>query len=166
MNFFKFKILKRFAKTNRSWNNWKIRIDNKTYDLDVHQKNAIALWNLCLNDKEAQLYCSFLTLKRQIEKEFLLITLISKGGRHNEMTIIDLTNGNHNCFNIAFNEKVEDIVLDLKDDFDTEMERRVRSIEFSKKEIMRKDLESLVLIQSKNIQEQQIELSGKNTAHI
>jgi hypothetical protein len=40
------------------------------------------------------------------------------------------------------------VIDDLKEAFDVEMDKRVRYIEFSKKEIMNKDLDHLVSVQS------------------
>jgi hypothetical protein len=144
----KFKILKRFAKTNKGWNRIKNRIDNKSHTLDSYQEKAIKLWDLCLHDKEAQIYCSISTFKRQIEKDDLLIILAPTGNRNNGITIIDMTDGHHNCFNINFSDRLEGVIDDLKEAFDVEMEKRVRYIEFSKKEIMNKDLDHLVSVQS------------------
>lgn len=136
----KYKIIK-------SWISFRKRMDSymrKEPKLDKIQSKAIELYNLYLNDKESYLSCSLISKKRHIERDGVLMILTPIFNDKTTLTVIDENEKNLiNCYEV----KIPDLTSSyMENDFDLEMERRLKGAEFSKKEAISKDLDKLIKI--------------------
>jgi len=127
------RIRKKFKKKVRT------RLDSKP-GLTELQRKMIMLWDRSLKDKSSKLYCTFLSTHRQIETNRVLLILTPSGHDLYYMTVID-TSGQGNCYEISFRTSIG---VELGEMFDNETEKRMRLLEFSKREVITRDLESLL----------------------
>ena len=122
----------------------KWRINKNLYpepELNLIQTKAVALYYLYLRDKESQVSCSFLSLKRHIENDRVLI-ILGPGLQDSIITVVDENINNViNCFEVLI-PRIK--FQQMSKAVDIEMERRLKSAEWSKKDAITKDLDKLI----------------------
>ena len=104
---------------------------NKT-QMSEHQKKTIAIIQTLFKDKDSNMIYSNASNRRYIEyKNYLVIF------NYDVINIID----SNSCYDVQMNK---DEVLWLNEEFDKELERRVRSLELYKRENLGNSLDKLM----------------------
>lgn len=125
----RFTLIRLLVKSKRKWK----RFYQKKILMDETQKKAVTLFNYALVDKNNKIVYSSISNKRYIENKEILIIL-----SHIILTIITSSS----CHEITLSS---DSMGHLEEDFDKELERRVRSIEFKKRNNIISDLDKILL---------------------
>jgi len=125
------------------WRKWRSTLDKSmtldTHKLSTYQEKSIRLWRLCLKDDNTKLAYNTLGI-RQIEKANLFITY-SPAGDGYIMTIMDISIEKKNLYEVHIPSKHSSYALDL---FDSEMSKRMRKIENTKRSIIESDIDKLI----------------------
>jgi hypothetical protein len=134
----KYKTLKLFVKFRERWSRTKNNFMTPV-GLTELQTKGIKIWYLSIKDKSGKLYHSDVT--RLIERDNVL--LIFKPVSHSDygLTIIDSHGGRNNCYELTIPSNHS---KEMCEEFDVEMERRMRLVEFNRRQVLNKDLDSLL----------------------
>ncbi len=139
----KYKIAKFYLKLKLKL----IKKFDKVEKIDLIQARAIDLYSLYLKDKESYISCSFISRKRHIQKDQVLI-ILNPGSQNGILTVIDENQETSiNCYEVSIPMK---LYTGMTLDFDKEMEKRLRCAENSKKEAISNDLDKLIKEALKN----------------
>ena len=130
------------------WRRWKNSLDNRiTPDENKittpFQEKGIKLWRLCLKDNSTKLAFNTNGV-RQIEKENLLLVFQYNTSGESVMTIMDINSSNKNIYELNILNRQSNYVCDL---FDDEMDKRMRLVEKTKRQIIETDLDNLLIVQ-------------------
>lgn len=131
----------------RKWiefNNWFHKIDRKItvnkHKLTPMQEKAIKLWKVSLKDKDCVLHCSLSTRERQVVSGSILMILSPTGVDHHILTIFD-SNDDTKC---NFYEIVIPQPQQMCEQFDYEMDKRMRQNELERREIIEDIMDTIV----------------------
>jgi len=138
MKILKYKILRYYIKLTRAIRKKVERIE----DLDIIQTKAISLYYIYLKDNDSLINCSFISKKRHIQKDDVLM-ILGPGLQGSVLTVIDENSETSiNCYEVLIPNYYYD---EMTYKFDEVMEKRLRIAEKSKKEVITKDLDKLIL---------------------
>ena len=149
-----YKFKSRLKRLQVRWRNWKKKVDNKmTYkhNSSSFESKSVKFWKIFLKDPDTHM--SFNTSDvRQIERGSVLMILEPNNESSSEyiMTIMDISNDNKSFYELHFTSKVAENVCEC---FDTEMEKRMKSSEKIKRDLIEKDIDNLIEKETKNFQE-------------
>lgn len=141
------KVLKFFLV--RKWvefNAWFYKIDRKmtvgNHKLNTMQEKAVKLWKVSLKDKDCGLHCSLSTKERQVESGNILMVLTPSGVDHHTMSIFDSTDTNRcNFYELVIPQPH---ITQVCDQFDVEMDRRMRENESDRREMVEDIMDTMV----------------------
>lgn len=132
----------------RTWLRSKLnRKESFHQDLDLTllnelQAKVFQLWKMYLKDKSiSRFYYNPETTERQIDKSSVMMKLDSYQDFY-KVSVIDTTC--KNCYEVTLPVPFG---RDLADEFDVEVNRRMRGAEYEKKQIIKADLEKLIRIE-------------------
>lgn len=149
---YKFKF--RLKRLHVRWRKWKKKVDNKmTYkhDSSAFESKSVKFWKIFLKDPDTHM--SFNTSGvRQIERDSVLMILEPNNESSTEyiMTIMDICDERRSVYELHVTSKVAENVCEC---FDIEMEKRMKSAEKSKRDLIEKDIDNLLEKETKNFQE-------------
>ena len=112
----------------------------KTMKYNGMQERGVQLWNIYLQHSDSQLYSSIRSNARQIERDDVMMSLHPVGDNY-VLSIMDATPNRSHCFEVIM---LMDHVNLIADEFDKEMQRRMRAAELSKRNVLLKDLDMLL----------------------
>jgi hypothetical protein len=137
------------------WRRWKRSLDNSikpdSSKLTPYEEKGIRLWKMVVRDEDSQMaYNSFGV--RQIEKDTLFITVTPHNGSDRfTMTIMDITPNRRSLYELHFDGKPAAGAIEA---FDIEMNKRMKKVENSKRNIIETDIDKLIQAQDKILQKQ------------
>ena len=137
------------------WRRWKRSLDNSikpdSSKLTPYEEKGIRLWKIVVRDEDSQMaYNSFGV--RQIEKDTLFITVTPHNGSDRfTMTIMDITPNRRSLYELHFDGKPAANAIEA---FDIEMNKRMKKVENSKRNIIETDIDKLIQAQDKILQKQ------------
>lgn len=131
------------------WRRWIKSFDKITImdqdKLTNSEEKAIKLWKLCLKSEDTQMQYNTYGI-RQIEKDDVLIIFKPFSSRDYIMTVMYIKDEKTNLYELHIPEKYANFVCDY---FDTEMEKRMRKAENSKRAIIETSIDKLIEYEEK-----------------
>jgi hypothetical protein len=141
---FKSKMRYLFLRNLVKWRNWRKTIDNKMTAersvLSPTEEKAIRLWKILLRDEETHMSYNSLGV-RQIEKENIFMIFQPGSNSGYIMTLMDVNEESRSLYELHIPPKHSDIVAD---NFDDELERRMKRAENNKRSIIETDIDILL----------------------
>ena len=119
---------------------YKQNLKKKITKYNGMQERGIQLWNIYLKHSDTQLYSSIRSNARQIERDNVMMSLHQVGDNY-VLSIMDVTPNRSHCFEVIMSM---DHVNLIADEFDKEMQRRMRAAELSKRNLLLTDLDILL----------------------
>ena len=138
------KVKYKYLRLRIKWRNWRKSLGDKMVaektKLTPYEEKAIRLWKILLKDEDTKM--SFNTYGvRQIEKKNVFMTFQSGYNSEYIMTLIDITDERRSLYELHIPTRHADIVLD---NFDYELEKRMKRAESNKREIIETDIDKLL----------------------
>ena len=138
------KVKYKYLRLRIKWRNWKRSFGDKMVaektKLTPYEEKAIRLWKILLKDEDTKM--SFNTYGvRQIEKKNVFMTFQSGYNSEYIMTLIDITDERRSLYELHIPTRHADIVLD---NFDYELEKRMKRAETNKRAIIETDIDKLL----------------------
>ena len=148
---FGYRLSYRYKRLRVRWRQWKQSIDEtivpKNHKTTTFQDKAIRLWKLTLRDKNSKLAFNNFSV-RQIENDNLLLVFQHNSSGDSVMTIIDINKAGKNLYELNIPLNYSEHVTDL---FDSEMDKRMKSVQTTKSSIIETDLDKLLKTQEDNL---------------
>jgi hypothetical protein len=149
------RIKYRFKKLRVRWRRWKRSLDNsikpESSKLTPYEEKGLRLWKMVIRDEDTQMaYNSYGV--RQIEKDTLFITMTPNNGSDRfTMTIMDITSSRRSLYELHVDGKPASAAIES---FDVEMQRRMKKVEMSKRNLIETDIDKLIQSQDKSLKKQ------------
>jgi hypothetical protein len=134
----------KYLRLRIKWRNWRRSVGDKMVaersKLTPYEEKALRLWKLLLKDDETKM--SFNTFGvRQIEKKNVFMKLQPGGNNDCIMTLIDITTERRSLYEIHIPISHAEIICDQ---FDYELERRMKKSENNKRILIETDIDNLL----------------------
>jgi hypothetical protein len=157
-----YKVKMRWKRLRVKWRRWKRSLDNsikpESSKLTAYEEKGIRLWKMVVRDEDTQMALNSSGV-RQIEKDTLFITVAPHNGSDRyTMTIMDITSSRRSLYELHFDGKHANNVCES---FDIEMDRRMRKVEMSKRNLIETDIDKLISAQNKTLEKQAKEREEK-----
>jgi hypothetical protein len=135
----------KYLRLRIKWRNWRRSVGDKMVaersKITAYEEKALRLWKLLLRDEDTKM--SFNTYGvRQIEKNNVFMKLQSNGSNTDcIMTLIDITTERRSLYEIHIPSSYAEII---SDQFDYELERRMKRAENNKRILIETDIDNLL----------------------
>ena len=140
----KSKIKYFFLRSLVKWRNWRRSIDSKMTPersvLSPSEEKGIRLWKILLRDEETHMSYNAIGV-RQIEKDNILMIFQPSSNDGYLMTLMDVSSESRSLCELHIPPKHSDVVAD---NFDDELERRMKRAENNKRSIIESDIDKLL----------------------
>ncbi len=139
------KVKYKYLRLRIKWRNWRRSLGDKMIaersKITPYEEKALRLWKLLLRDEDTKM--SFNTFGvRQIEKNNVFMKLqVSGASTECIMTLIDITTERRSLYEIHIPSSYAEII---SDQFDYELERRMRRAETNKRILIETDIDNLL----------------------
>jgi len=138
------KVKYKYLRLRIKWRNWRRSIGDKMIaersKITAYEEKALRLWKLLLKDEDTKM--SFNTYGvRQIEKNNVFMKLQAGSGTDCIMTLIDITTERRSLYEIHIPTSHAEIICDQ---FDSELERRMKRSENNKRILIETDIDILL----------------------
>lgn len=135
----------RFKRLIVRWRQWKRSLNNsiksESSKLTPAEEKGIRLWKITIKDEDSELSLNSVG-DRQVEKESLFIIVNPQVGSTSvNMTIINITDIGKSLYELRIDGKHAESVIEA---FDTEMDKRMRKRENSKRILIENDIDKLI----------------------
>lgn len=149
------KLKYRFKKIRVRWRKWKRSLDNsikpESSKLTPYEEKGLRLWKMVIRDEDTQLAYNS-DGERQIEKDTIFITMTPHSGSDRfTMTIMDITSSRRSLYELHFDGKPASAATES---FDVEMQRRMKKVQMSKRNLIETDIDKLIQSQDKSLKKQ------------
>lgn len=139
------KLKYKYLRLRIKWRNWRRSVGDKMVaersKLTPYEEKALRLWKLLLKDEDTKMSFNAYGV-RQIEKNNVFMKLQSGGSTTDcIMTLIDITTERRSLYEIHIPMSHAEIICDQ---FDYELERRMKRAETNKRILIETDIDNLL----------------------
>lgn len=133
------------------WRNWRRslgdRVMSEPSKITPYEEKAIRLWKILVKDEETKLSYNSLGV-RQVEKENIFMILQHGYNSDFILTLMDVTSNRRNLYELRIPIRFAEIATD---NFDYELEKRMKRAENNKRIIIETDIDKLLEQQEKSM---------------
>jgi hypothetical protein len=138
------KVKYKYLRLRIKWRNWRSSVGDKMLaersKLTPYEEKALRLWKILLRDEETKMSFNAFGV-RQIEKRNIFMKLQPGGGNDCIMTLIDITTERRSLYEIHIPLSHAEVI---SDQFDHELEKRMRKAETNKRILIETDIDNLL----------------------
>jgi hypothetical protein len=139
------KVKYKYLRLRIKWRNWRRSVGDKMIaersKITTYEEKALRLWKLLLRDEDTKMSYNTYGV-RQIEKKNVFMKLQVSGSNTDcTMTLIDITTERRSLYEIHIPSSYAEII---SDQFDYELEKRMRRAETNKRILIETDIDNLL----------------------